>query len=65
MQMQMGAYLGVIVLRHDSETYVAERASPTLIKMVQSEKSLTRKVAFDGLAKISSYQRNSNTLVEA
>ncbi|KAI3867899.1 hypothetical protein MKX03_021306 [Papaver bracteatum] len=65
MQMQMGAYLGVIVLRHDSETYVAERASPTLIKMVQSEKSLTRKVAFNGLAKFSSYQRNSNTLVEA
>ncbi|KAI3959770.1 hypothetical protein MKW92_053741 [Papaver armeniacum] len=65
MQMQMGAYLGVIVLGHDSETYVAERASSTLIKMVQSEKSLTRKVAFNGLAKISSYQRNSNTLVEA
>ncbi|KAI3893829.1 hypothetical protein MKW92_023873 [Papaver armeniacum] len=65
MQMQMGAYLGVIVLGHDSETYVAERASSTLIKMVQSEKSLTRKVAFNGLAKISSYQRNSNTHVEA
>ncbi|MCL7037674.1 hypothetical protein MKW94_025150 [Papaver nudicaule] len=65
MQTQMGAYLEVIVFRHDSEAYVAERASPTLIKMVQSEKSLTRKVAFNGLAKISSYQRNSNTLVDA
>ncbi|KAI3979629.1 hypothetical protein MKX01_013724 [Papaver californicum] len=53
MQMQMGAYVGVIVLRQDSEAYVAERASPNLIKMHST------------VAKISPYQRNSNTLVEA
>ncbi|OVA16886.1 Armadillo [Macleaya cordata] len=65
MQIQMGDYLGELVLGHDTETYVAERASPSLIKMVHSGKTLKKKAAFKALAKISSYHPNSRTIVEA
>ncbi|KAK9277502.1 hypothetical protein L1049_007046 [Liquidambar formosana] len=65
MKIEMGSYLGEIVLGHDSKTYVARRASPTLIKMVQSGNNITRKAAFKALEHISSYHPNGKTLVEA
>ncbi|GLT34556.1 hypothetical protein SLA2020_090650 [Shorea laevis] len=65
MQMEMASYLGEVVLGHDSKTYVAERASPCLIKMVQSGNSLVRRAAFQALAEISSYHPNARILVEA
>ncbi|KAF8389874.1 hypothetical protein HHK36_024391 [Tetracentron sinense] len=65
MQMEMGNYLGEIVLGHDTKIYVAERASPALIKMLHSRNTLTRKAAFKALVQISSYHPNSKTLVEA
>ncbi|KAL5723361.1 hypothetical protein ACHQM5_006770 [Ranunculus cassubicifolius] len=65
MQMEMGSYLGEIVLGHDTKIYVAERASPTLIKMVHSGNTLAKKAAFKALIQISSYHPNSKTLVEA
>lgn len=65
MQMEMGTYLSEIVLGHDSKTYVAERASASLIRMVHNGNTLTRKAAFKALVQISSYQLNSKTLVEA
>ena len=61
----MASYLGEIVLGHDSKTQVTERASPALIKMVQSGNSLTRKAAFKAPKQISSYHPNSKVLVEA
>ncbi|XVF85725.1 hypothetical protein PTKIN_Ptkin17bG0140400 [Pterospermum kingtungense] len=64
-QMEMASYLGEIILGNDSKTYVAERASPSLIKMVQTGNSITRKVAFKALAQISSYHPNGKILVEA
>ncbi|XP_021293218.1 putative U-box domain-containing protein 42 isoform X1 [Herrania umbratica] len=64
-QMEMANYLGEIILGHDSETYVAERASPSLMKMVQSGNSIIRKAAFKALAQISSYHPNGGILVEA
>ncbi|KAE8699046.1 DNA-directed RNA polymerase isoform 1 [Hibiscus syriacus] len=33
-QMEMASYLGEVILSNDSKTYVAERASPTVIKML-------------------------------
>ncbi|XP_057494915.1 LOW QUALITY PROTEIN: putative U-box domain-containing protein 42 [Actinidia eriantha] len=65
MKMEMASYLGEIFLGHDSKTQVAERASPSLIKMVHSGNSLTRKAAFKALKKISSHHLNSKVLVEA
>ncbi|KAL0003591.1 hypothetical protein SO802_011152 [Lithocarpus litseifolius] len=65
MKMEMASYLGEIVLGHDSKTFVAVRASPHLVKMVQSGNSLSRTAAFKALAQISSYQPNAKILVEA
>ncbi|KAF5449459.1 hypothetical protein F2P56_029901, partial [Juglans regia] len=65
MKMEMASYLGEIVLGHDSKTYVAERASPPLIKMVRSGNTLCRREAFKALSQISSYQPNGKILVEA
>ncbi|GLU04867.1 hypothetical protein SLE2022_219960 [Rubroshorea leprosula] len=65
MQMEMASCLGEIILGHDSKTYVAERASPCLIKMVQSGNTLIRRAAFQALAEISSYHPNARILVEA
>ena len=65
MKMEMASYLGEIVLGQDSKTFVAERASPTLIKMVECGNTLNRTAAFKALAQISSYQLNGKILVEA
>ncbi|XP_022725345.1 putative U-box domain-containing protein 42 isoform X2 [Durio zibethinus] len=64
-QMEMASYLGEIVLGNDGQTYVAERASPTLVKMLQSGDTITRKAAFKALAQISSYLPNGGILVKA
>lgn len=63
--MEMASYLGEIALGHDSITFVAERASPALIKMVHSGNTLTRKAAFKALAQISSYHCNAKILTKA
>ncbi|KAJ8548060.1 hypothetical protein K7X08_021296 [Anisodus acutangulus] len=65
MKMEMAQYLGEIVLEPDSIIYVAERASLTLIKMVECGNSLCRNAAFRALQQISSHHSNANTLVEA
>lgn len=65
MKMEMASYLGEIVLGPDSMAYVAERASPALIQMVQSGNSLTRNAAFKSLKQISCYHPNAGILVEA
>ncbi|XP_059317099.1 putative U-box domain-containing protein 42 [Lycium ferocissimum] len=65
MKMAMARYLGEIVLGPDSIIYVAERASPTLIKMVECGNSVRRNAAFRALQQISSYHPNASTLVEA
>ncbi|XP_022776676.1 putative U-box domain-containing protein 42 isoform X2 [Durio zibethinus] len=64
-QMEMASYLGEIILSNDSKTYVAERASSSLIKMVHSGNTIFRKAAFKALAQISSYHPNGKILVEA
>ncbi|XP_012463495.1 putative U-box domain-containing protein 42 [Gossypium raimondii] len=64
-QMEMASYLGEIILGNDSKTYVAERASPSLFKMVQSGNTIIRKAAFKALAQISSHHPNARILVEA
>ncbi|XWS64143.1 hypothetical protein CRYUN_Cryun06bG0161400 [Craigia yunnanensis] len=64
-KMEMASYLGVIILGNDSKTYVAERASPSLIKMVQSGNTIIRQAAFKALAQISTYHSNGRILVEA
>lgn len=61
----MASYLGEIVIGHDSKTFVAERVSPALIKMVHSGNALTRRAAFKTLVQISSYQPNGKILIEA
>ncbi|KAM7464419.1 hypothetical protein LguiA_032540 [Lonicera macranthoides] len=65
MKMEMASYLGELILGHDNKTYVAERASSALIKMVRGGNSLTRNVAFKALNQISAHQSNGKILVEA
>lgn len=65
MKMEMARYLGEIVLGPDSIIYVAERASRTLIKMLESGSTLNRNAAFVALRQISSHHPNANILVEA
>ncbi|PON79806.1 Coatomer beta subunit [Parasponia andersonii] len=65
MKTEMASYLGEIVLGHDSRTYVAERASITLVKMVRNGNVLSRRAAFKALAQISLYQPNAKVLTEA
>lgn len=65
MQTEMAEYLGEIALGHDSKTYVAERASPALIKMVHSGNTMTRTAAFKALAQISSYHPNAKILANS
>ncbi|KAJ6324593.1 hypothetical protein OIU76_011819 [Salix suchowensis] len=60
----MAEYLGEIALGQDSKTYVVERASPALIKMVRSGNTLTRSAAFKVLAQISSDHPNAKTLAK-
>ncbi|KAJ0038653.1 hypothetical protein Pint_23428 [Pistacia integerrima] len=65
MQIEMASYLGEIVLGHDSKTYVAERVAPNLVRMVQSDNTLTSRTAFKALVQISSHHPNGKILVEA
>ncbi|KAE8719241.1 putative U-box domain-containing protein 42 [Hibiscus syriacus] len=64
-QMEMASYMGEIILSNDSKSYVAERASPGLITMVQSGNPIIREAAFKALAQISSHHSNGRILVEA
>nr|CAD1825322.1 unnamed protein product [Ananas comosus var. bracteatus] len=64
-QMEMVSYLGELALEQDMKISIAENASETLIKMVQSGNSMVRKAAFGALVQISSYHANSKALVEA
>lgn len=65
MKLEMASYLEEIFLGYDSQNYVAERAAPSLVSMVQSGHGLIRRAAFKALARISSYHPNSKALVEA
>ncbi|KAK6133958.1 hypothetical protein DH2020_032299 [Rehmannia glutinosa] len=65
MRMEMASYLGETVLGPDIKTYVAEKASPSLIHMVHSGNTLSRNAAFKALKQISSHHPNTKTLVEA
>nr|XP_011462969.1 PREDICTED: putative U-box domain-containing protein 42 [Fragaria vesca subsp. vesca] len=65
MKIDMAGYLGEIALGHDSKSYVAQRVSPTLIKMVHNGNTLARSAAFRTLVQLSSHQPNANILVEA
>ncbi|KAK9107105.1 hypothetical protein Syun_023116 [Stephania yunnanensis] len=64
-QVEMADYLGEIVLGHETRTFVAEKASPTLLNMVLKRNTLQRKAALKALLQISSYHLNSNILAEA
>ncbi|KAF8021365.1 hypothetical protein BT93_G1718 [Corymbia citriodora subsp. variegata] len=65
MKLEMASYLKEIFLGYESQKYVAVRAAPSLISMVQSGHGLIRRAAFKALASISSYHPNSKALVEA
>jgi hypothetical protein len=65
MQTEMAEYLGEISLGNDRDTYVAERASPPLIKMVHGGNTLTRTAAFKALAKIASCHPNAKILAKS
>ncbi|CAK7326433.1 unnamed protein product, partial [Dovyalis caffra] len=65
MQTEMAEYLGEFALGNDSKTYVAEKASPPLIKMVHSGNTLTRTAAFKALAQIASYHPNAKILAKS
>nr|GMD29549.1 putative U-box domain-containing protein 42 [Ipomoea batatas] len=64
-KMEMASYIGEIVLVPDRSTFVAERASPALIKMLHTGNSLSRNAAFKALNQISLHHTNGNILVEA
>lgn len=64
-QMGLASYLGESVLRDESKIKVAEKASPALIKMVQSRNSHTRKAAFRALKKISSHYPSCKLLIQS
>ncbi|KAK9116373.1 hypothetical protein Sjap_015320 [Stephania japonica] len=64
-QVEMAGYLGEIVLGHETRTFVAEKASTTLLNMVLSGNTLKRKASLKALLQISSYHLNSNILTEA
>ncbi|CAA7053591.1 unnamed protein product [Microthlaspi erraticum] len=63
-QVVMAAYLVEIDIGHEKKTYVAEKACPALIKLVQSENTEARRAAFKALAHISLYHPNNQILVE-
>uniref|UniRef100_A0A1J3FH35 RING-type E3 ubiquitin transferase n=1 Tax=Noccaea caerulescens TaxID=107243 RepID=A0A1J3FH35_NOCCA len=63
-QMVMAAYLVEIDIGHEKKTYVAEKACPALVKLVQSENTEARRAAFKALAHISLYHPNNQILVE-
>ncbi|XP_038997167.1 putative U-box domain-containing protein 42 [Hibiscus syriacus] len=64
-QMEMTCYLGELILNNDGKTYVAEKASPSLIQMVQSANTVLRNAAFKALVQISTHHPNGRILVEA
>ncbi|KAL4347835.1 hypothetical protein GQ457_17G015220 [Hibiscus cannabinus] len=64
-QMEMTSYLGELILSNDNKTYVAEKASSSLIKMVQSGNTVLRNKAFKALVQISAHHPNGGILVEA
>ncbi|KAH1074335.1 hypothetical protein J1N35_026663 [Gossypium stocksii] len=64
-QMEMTSYLGELILSNDSKAYVAEKASTSIIKMVQSGNTIFRNAAFKALSQISSHHPNGKILVEA
>lgn len=63
-QVAMAAYLVEIDIGHEKKTYVAEKACPALIGLVQSENIDARRAAFKALAHISLYHPNNKILVE-
>ncbi|CAH2066262.1 unnamed protein product [Thlaspi arvense] len=60
----MAAYLVEIDIGHEKKTYVAEKACPALVELVQSENIEARRAAFKALAHISLYHPNNQILVE-
>lgn len=64
-QMEMVRYLGGIVLEDDMKIYVAERASATLIQMINSGDASIRKEALRALVQITAHPPNSKILIGA
>ncbi|TYH96516.1 hypothetical protein ES332_A12G182700v1 [Gossypium tomentosum] len=63
-QMEMTSFLGELILSNDSKVYVAEKASTSIIKMVQSGNTIFRNAAFKALSQISSHHPNGKILLE-
>lgn len=63
-QMDMVSYLSEMPLEDDMKTYVAERASNTLIQMISNGNPVIRKEAFKTLVQISSHPPNSKILID-
>ncbi|CAL9748757.1 unnamed protein product [Musa acuminata subsp. burmannicoides] len=65
-QIEMASYLSELILEHDMKTYVAEKASKVLIKMVTTTHTIiTQRAAFGALVQISSHPLNNRMLVNA
>ncbi|XP_042435277.1 putative U-box domain-containing protein 42 isoform X1 [Zingiber officinale] len=64
-QMDMVSYLGEIPLEDDMKSYVAERASNTLIQMISGGNPVIRREAFKTLVQISSHPPSSRILIDA
>ncbi|XP_009391758.2 putative U-box domain-containing protein 42 isoform X1 [Musa acuminata AAA Group] len=63
-QIEMASYLSELILEHDMKTYVAEKASKVLIKMVTTTHTIiTQRAAFGALVQISSHPLNNRMLV--
>ncbi|VVA94543.1 unnamed protein product [Arabis nemorensis] len=63
-QVVMASYLVEIDVGHEKKPYVAEKACPALVGLVQSENIEARRAAFKALAHISLYHPNNQILVE-
>ncbi|XP_010470872.1 PREDICTED: putative U-box domain-containing protein 42 [Camelina sativa] len=63
-QVAMATYLVEIDIGHEKKTYVAEKACPALVGLVQCENIDARRAAFKALAHISLYHPNNQILVE-
>ncbi|KAG6470054.1 putative U-box domain-containing protein 42 isoform X2 [Zingiber officinale] len=64
-QMEMVSYLGGILLEDEMKTYVAERASATLIQMINGGNTSIRREALRALVQISAHPPNCKILVAA
>ncbi|CAL9111619.1 unnamed protein product [Musa textilis] len=63
-QIEMASYLSELILEHDMKTYVAEKASKVLIKMVTTTRTIiAQRAAFGALVQISSHPLNNQMLV--